>query len=436
VCSSFVAVLVLACEAPEEARQVVDTVVPNEPSVHVTSAPPLAPTAAPRDTLVWIGGDVLDGEALRDFARTHDDPADGFAAAFEPAASLWRDDDAFVIVNLEVPVADERRFALDASLDATPTPGGRHRRVHLQGAPWMCEGLARAGVDAVVLANNHAMDQGPEGLRETIGCARRAGLAVLGAGVEPTRDWALSLGDPGREVAVHALYTGLDRGAIEVGDPERAFLDDTTLANVARSASTHDAVIAIVHVVAELEPEPDPAWASWATRLVDAGVDAIVVHGTHLPMRVERFGTRHIPIAWGLGNAMSDMGRLSGPRRQSSRKEEDAATREGLFARVRVRGPHDVELAVLPVFVLDDRFLRWHGALPRLHARDGSHADEIRFSLWPLDGCDEPARLPTEWREPWRAELVRWLRDRRDDVVRRSGLPATRCGEPAWLHLP
>lgn len=427
--------LLLACESRDEAPQLVDTaVVPDEPSGHATSTPP---TSAPRDTVVWIGGDVLDGEALRDFARTYDDPADGFAAAFEPAASLWREDDAFVIVNLEVPVADERRFALDASLDARPgIPSGRHRRVHLQGAPWMCEGLARAGVDAVVLANNHAMDQGPEGLVETIGCARRAGLAVLGAGVEPTRDWPLSLGDPGREVAVHALYTGLDRGAIEVGDPERAFLDDAALANVARSASTHDAVIAIVHVVAELEPEPDPSWTSWATRLVEAGVDAIVVHGTHLPMRVERFGARRVPIAWGLGNAMSDMGRLSGPRRQSSRKEGDAATREGLFARVHVRGPHDVELAVLPVLVLDDRFLRWHGALPRLHARDGSHADEIRFSLWPLDGCDEPARLPIEWREPWRAELVRWLRVRRDDVVRRSGLPASRCGEPAWLRLP
>jgi poly-gamma-glutamate synthesis protein (capsule biosynthesis protein) len=428
--------LTLACDSRGDAPPV--ALEPTSPPSHHASPRPHPPsrTPAPRDTVVWIGGDVLDGEALRDFARTYDDPADGFAAAFEPAASLWRDDGAFVIVNLEVPVADERRFALDASLDTSPSPGGRHRRVHLQGAPWMCEGLARAGVDAVVLANNHAMDQGPEGLVETIGCARRAGLAVLGAGVEPTRDWPLSLGDPGREVAVHALYVGLDRGAIEAGDPERAFLDEATLANVARSASTHDAVIAIVHVVAELEPEPEPSWSSWATRLVDAGVDAIVVHGTHLPMRIERFGARRVPIAWGLGNAMSDMGRLSGPRRQSSRKEEDAATREGLFARLRIRGPHDVDLSVLPVFVLDDRFLRWHGALPRLHASDGSHADEIRFSLWALDGCDEPARLPTEWREPWRAELVRWLRARRDDVVRRSELPAARCGEPAWLRLP
>jgi poly-gamma-glutamate synthesis protein (capsule biosynthesis protein) len=429
------ALLALACDSRRAAPHVALEPA-SEPVRHATASSPPSRTPAPRDTVVWIGGDVLDGEALRDFARTYDDPADGFAAAFEPTASLWRDDDAFVIVNLEVPVADERRFALDASLDTPPSPGGRHRRVHLQGAPWMCEGLARAGVDAVVLANNHAMDQGPEGLVETIGCARRAGLAVLGAGVEPSRDWPLSLGDPGREVAVHALYVGLDRGAIEVGDPERAFLDEATLAKVAQSASTHDAVIALVHVVAELEPEPEPSWTTWATRLVEAGADAIVVHGTHLPMRVERFGSRGVPIAWGLGNAMSDMGRLSGPRRQSSRKEEDAATREGLFARVHVRGPHDVELAVLPVFVLDDRFLRWHGALPRLHARDGSHAEEIRFSLWPLDGCDEPARLPTEWREPWRAELVAWLRVRRDDVVRRSGLPAARCGEPAWLRLP
>ena len=422
--------LALGCDTSKPPPRPSREIVPTQPATEDTSA--ITPQA-PRDTVLWIGGDVLDGEALRDFARTYDDPADGFAATFEPAASLWRaDDDAFVIVNLEVPVADERRFAHDASRDR----GGRRRRVHLQGAPWICEGLVRAGVDAVVLANNHAMDQGPEGLVETIACARRAGLAVLGAGVHPARDWPLVLGDPGHEIAVHALYTGLDRGAIETGDPERAFLDDAAIARVRSSAERHDVVIALVHVVAELEPEPEPEWSIWATRLVEAGADAIVVHGTHLPMRVERFGPRRVPIVWGLGNAMSDMGRLSGPRRQSSRKEEDAATREGLFARLRTRGPHDLELSVLPVFVLDDRFLRWHGALPAMHSRDGTHAEEIRFSLWPLDGCDEPASLPRSWRDPWRTELVTWLRRRRDDVVRRTELSAARCGDEPWLTLP
>ncbi|MEZ4250731.1 MAG: CapA family protein [Polyangiales bacterium] len=91
---------------------------------------------------------------------------------------------------------------------------------------------------------------------------------------------------------VHSLYTGLDRGSVEPGEHARAFLDDDAIAQVRQSATDHDTVVAVVHVVAELEEEVDDAWRAWATRLVDAGADAIVVHGTHLPMRVERFGAR------------------------------------------------------------------------------------------------------------------------------------------------
>lgn len=181
------------------------------PFANASAAPPRldeAPASAPRDTVLWVGGDVLDGEALRDFARTFDEPADGFAAILAPAAELWKREDAFVLVNLEVPIADTRRVAHGGS--SAPAPG-RLRRVHLQGAPWMCEGLARVGVDAVMLANNHALDQGHEGLAETIRCAHRAGMVVSGAGTHPARHGPLVLGDEGRELAVHTLYTGLDR---------------------------------------------------------------------------------------------------------------------------------------------------------------------------------------------------------------------------------
>ncbi|MCB9613050.1 MAG: CapA family protein [Sandaracinus sp.] len=404
-----------------------------EPSPVVPVAPreEAPPPTSPRPTVLYVGGDVLDGEALRDYARTFDDPADGLAAVLSPLASRWSEPDAFVLVNLEVPIADARRFALDAT-EAAP---GRVRRVHLQGAPWICEGLARAGVDAVGLANNHALDQAREGLAETVRCARRAGLAVTGVGPHPNVHWPLVLGDEGRTLAVHSLYTGLDRGSVDPGEHARAFLDDDALAQVRQSATDHDTVVAVVHVVAELEEEVDDAWRGWATRLVDAGADAIVVHGTHLPMRVERFGARRVPVAWGLGNLISDMGRLSGPRRQAEQKEENAATREGLVARLRRVEAHALSLEVLPVFVLDDRFLRWHGALPPMHGADGAHADEIHFWLHPLGGCDEPAALPSDWREPWRSELVRWMRARRDDAVGRTGLSPTRCEDEGWLSL-
>ena len=43
-------------------------------------------------------------------------------------------------------------------------------------------GLALAGIDVVSLANNHALDYGPEGLRDTIATLDAAGIAHCGAG--------------------------------------------------------------------------------------------------------------------------------------------------------------------------------------------------------------------------------------------------------------
>lgn len=215
-CAWLVA-LSCAGEASREARREARREAPPAPSGTLATTPSVraeARPSPPRPTVLYVGGDVLDGEALRDLARLADDPADGLAAVLAPLAARWNEDpDAFVLVNLEVPIADARRLALDAS----PTGAGGVRRVHLQGAPWICEALARAGVDAVGLANNHALDQGREGLAETIRCARRAGLAVTGAGVFPNVDWPLVIGDEGRTLVVHTLYTGLDRGAVDEG---------------------------------------------------------------------------------------------------------------------------------------------------------------------------------------------------------------------------
>lgn len=50
--------------------------------------------------------------------------------------------------------------------------------------------LRAAGVDVVSLANNHGLDYGPEGLRDTLAAARSAGLAVVGAGQDATEAYS------------------------------------------------------------------------------------------------------------------------------------------------------------------------------------------------------------------------------------------------------
>jgi poly-gamma-glutamate capsule biosynthesis protein CapA/YwtB (metallophosphatase superfamily) len=92
-------------------------------------------------------------------------PEDLFAAEVVEAA---RDADVR-IVNLECCISERGR----------PTPG---RVFHFRAPPAAAEALAHLGVDCVTLANNHALDFGPEALLDTFEHLRAAGIGWVGAG--------------------------------------------------------------------------------------------------------------------------------------------------------------------------------------------------------------------------------------------------------------
>lgn len=395
------------------------------PAAAATATPPTgssSPGASPEPAPVtlWIGGDVLLSEAIRDYATSFDDPAEGMARILAPTSRLWRQDPgAFVLVNLELPVPDRRRFALDS---APVNPRG-YTPVHLSGPRWLLPALARSGVAAVTLANNHALDQGREGLAETLANAAEAGLLVTGAGLYPQHRWPLVLGNEGQEVAVVALYDGRGRRFAEPGDPTVSHLDEEGFALVAECAERYAAVVAVVHVLGELQRAPELRWRAWAERLVREGASAIVVHGTHVVMPVEYLD--EVPIVWGLGNLVSDMGRLAHPQRPYRAGDPKARSpwvREALVARLRFVGS-EPQLRLVAAWMSDDRYARWHTDLPG--------GDLIELQLLPLGPGLPAAELPA-WPEPYRSEVGRWIATRRDAILETAGLTWA-DGASHWL---
>ncbi len=65
-----------------------------------------------------------------------------------------------------------------------PTPG---RVFNFRAPPWAADELARLGVDCVTLANNHALDFGPDALLDTLAHLDAAGIRVAGAGTDIER---------------------------------------------------------------------------------------------------------------------------------------------------------------------------------------------------------------------------------------------------------
>ncbi len=395
-----------------------------------STEPPLrAHTAEPRPTVLWVAGDVLTTDALRDYARSVEDPGAGFARILEPVARYWRND-GFVLANLETPMAQERRNALagDAWTDDQLAPR------FLQAPEWLADGLALAGVDGVTLANNHAMDQEASGLMETIDASRRAGLAVLGAGRAPDHHWPLVLGDDGATMAVLALYDGRRQRYLDPGDPARAFLDDAAFERVAALDAEHDAVVVIVHVLGELRDHTRDRWEEWALRLVEVGADAIVVHGTHVVLPAAFIDHPHedrtVPIAWGLGNFVTDMGRDARPWRRGRDlpKTQSPRVRESLLARVELRTHGELEMRFVSAWMNDDRYVRWRGGL--------TGGDVVEFELLPMRACPDPVDLPPAWPSALQTEMRDWITRSRDYVVRHTGLQPSSCdADPPWLWL-
>ncbi|MFT5353630.1 MAG: hypothetical protein ACI9KE_000830 [Polyangiales bacterium] len=362
---------------------------------------------------LWIGGDVMSSAQIRDAAAAAATPAAGIAAMFEALSPLWQAPGHFVMVNLETPTTAQRRLAYQ---DGAPSRG-RYTAVRLNAPPYLAEGLRLAGVDAVSLANNHALDQGHEGLGETIEHARAAGLVVSGAGRSPQNHWPMTLGAGETELSVFNFYDAPRRARPSAGERSLALVGEGAFESVDACRSAYTVVV--VHVLGELVHEVDDEWRVWAERFADAGASAIIVHGTHVPMAVERWqrNDHEVIVAWGLGNLLTDMGRMASPRRTVTAKINDPETREGLLARI-TASVDGLDVAFLPVFETDDRFIRWHGSMP---------PGESTFWLRPLTACDPAVELPRSWPEPYRTEYADWLTLRRAHMVRATGLRSEDC---------
>lgn len=395
-----------------------------------------APAAAPPEprrparTVVWVAGDILISEGIRRLieqeAALEGTEADAYTRILEPVGAWFaREPDAFVFANLESPVATRRN-----EIDRSTWGGERLVAIPLNMPAYTLEGLRRTGVDGLMLSNNHALDQGEEGLVETLAAARAAGFVTSGAGHYPHTSWPVTMGEDGARVTLVPFYDGHPRGTLDPGTPALADLHAPTIAQFAALRPDTELLVPVIHVLGEAVDWPKPRWRVWARQLAEAGADVIVVHGTHVPLPVELLvvGDRRVPIVWGLGNFVSDMARQATPRRpyfSGMPKDENPMLREGLLLRIELVEGRPVQLRFLPTWMNDDRYVRFWGGFER----------PPRFRLLPLAACGAPITPPVDWPGELRDEMMTWISERRDHLVSHVGLDLEGCraGEPALL---
>jgi poly-gamma-glutamate capsule biosynthesis protein CapA/YwtB (metallophosphatase superfamily) len=194
-------------------------------------------------------------------------------------------------------VAELMRAADLAVLNLECCLSDRGRRWDAPGKPFFfrappsaVELLALLGVGCVTLANNHALDYGPEALLDTLDHLAGAGIAAVGAGPDLDRARRPAFLDAaGVRVAVVGATDHPADFAAGPARPGVAFADlaggvPEWLQATVRDAAAHaDAVLVTPHWGPNMTAAPVPHVRRAAAALVEAGATLVAGHSAHVP---------------------------------------------------------------------------------------------------------------------------------------------------------
>lgn len=234
---------------------------------------------------VLLGGDVHGEPPLAATLGAGGNPLAGISGIIGDAD--------IAVMNLETPVG----------------PGGEEadKAITFRADPVLLRRLAEAGVDVVTLANNHALDHGPDVLAQTADAAQAAGLAVVGAGPDEAAAWTPALLEVrGRVVAVLGM-TDVVPDDSWVAGPDgwgvaSALDHDRAVAAVDAAARAADHVVVTVHWGNEFRACPSVVQTELALRLVEAGAQIVAGHHPHVVQGLDTLGEEDSAVAYSLGN--------------------------------------------------------------------------------------------------------------------------------------
>ncbi len=353
----------------------------------------LATTPAPpaRVDLVF-GGDVIPHGEVKKSARDHTqyppewEPAkakkgavpppslnnDGWDALLAPIAEVMRTADV-AVVNLETPVTDNPKAVTRSMLFNAPSS--------------LVRGLAAANVKLVSTGNNHALDQNPAGLVETLKHLDATGLRHTGTGTTFDAAWepvfmeveGVKLGflsmtrwlngyqNPKKKELPHVAFVPYD---LKV-DPSGITVEQA-LEKVRAAAAQCEALIVMIHWGTEYAPKPDAKDVQLGRDLLEAGAAVVIGHHPHVLQPLESYQTasgRKALIVYSLGNLVANQSRFYRHVPGEDGKEGD--TRDSFLVRlalVRREAGAAVELgdvAVVPVWI-ENNAVRSNYRDPRL----------------------------------------------------------------------
>ena len=199
------------------------------------------------------------------------------------------------MVNLETAITDR----------GAPVAG---KNYHFRSPAASFTALKAAGVDVVAMANNHALDYGPDGMHDTFAAIDDSGLPVIGIGRDAAEAYApYRTVIKGQRIAILNALDWLEPGLIDAWSatetqPGVAFsIDPTRLIAELRAVRPEvDTLIVFLHWGTEETYCASPQHQEFAAALLTEGADIVVGSHAHRVFGAGRAGSGF--VAYGLGN--------------------------------------------------------------------------------------------------------------------------------------
>jgi poly-gamma-glutamate synthesis protein (capsule biosynthesis protein) len=234
---------------------------------------------------ILIGGDICPIEANRPLFEMGD-----ATRLFNDLLPEFQQAD-LVIANLECPLIENK------------TPICKTGPVF--GEPSRCiNGIKQSGIDVLCLANNHTLDHGAPGLKNTMEVCAKAGIDVVGAGenlaaarrilikdIQGTRIGILAVAE--REFSI-AAKNSAGANPLDLADLVRNFRDHR---------ATLDYLVVLLHGADEFHV-PTPRIRDTCHFMIEMGANAVIVQHPHVLGGYEEYQGGH--IVYGQGALIMD----------------------------------------------------------------------------------------------------------------------------------
>lgn len=256
-------------------------------AVHATTVSPASTSQSVK--LIAVGDIMLSRNVGSAIVSHHD-----VNYPFKNITSFLKTGD-FVFANLETPITAGAPV-LTGSMTFRSDPGVE-------------KGLKNAGVTIVSLANNHTMNKGVNGMRDTLSYLDKAGIKHAGGGMNITEALTPAIVTVKGVRFAFLAFNDSDVVPASYGATAShagtALMDAAVMAKAVKAAKKKaDVVIVSMHSGTEYKPTPNSRQTSFAHAAIDAGATIVIGHHPHVVQTVEKYKGKW--IIYSLGNFVFD----------------------------------------------------------------------------------------------------------------------------------